>query len=69
MQRLGPGRRAKHLEVQTLVGQGEYAGELCRCFDKTRAASCTRQVSWNDENFKRTRASVRIIGVRELQQS
>ena len=31
-----------------LAEQGEYAGELCRCSDKTRAASCTRQVCWND---------------------
>ena len=31
-----------------VADQGEYAGELRRCFDKTRAASCTRQVSWND---------------------
>ena len=53
MQRLGPGAQSKAFgganvmgsatckDPCHLVGQGEYAGELCRCFDKTRAASCT----------------------------
>ena len=30
------------------VEQSGFAGELGRCFDKTRASSCTRRVSWND---------------------
>ena len=52
VQRLGPGE-----EVQTtsaagkdrshLVEQSGYAGELCRCFDKTRSKSSTQQVRWN----------------------
>ena len=49
MQRLGPGRRAKHLEVQTmwvveqdlshLAVQVEYAGERDSFADKTRSKS------------------------------
>ena len=61
MERFGPGRRAKHLEVQTwwgstagkgrshIVEQVEFAGKCCICVDKTRSASSTWQVSWNDE--------------------
>ena len=53
MQRRGPGRRAKHLERQTLwvqqlekdrshlIEQAGYAGKCCRCFDETRSASRT----------------------------
>ena len=60
MQRLGPGRRAKHLEVQTLwvqqlvkiglisLNKVDTLENCADVFDKTRDASCTRQVSWND---------------------
>ena len=50
MQRLGPDvmGSAAGKDRSLLVEQSGYAGELCRCFDKARAASCTRQVRWND---------------------
>ena len=60
MQRLGPGRRAKHLEVQTMWGstveqarlhlaeQTGYAGERGRFVDKTRATSSSGQIGRND---------------------
>ena len=61
MQRLGPGRRAKHLEVQTdaggstveqdrshLAAQIEYAGERGRFADETRSKSSTRQAGRKD---------------------
>ena len=57
MQRLGPGRRAKHLEdVGSTVEQDrsrpaeqvEYAGERGRFADETRSKSSTRQVGRND---------------------
>ena len=53
MQRLGPARRAKHVEVQTMwvqqlakiglisLNQIEYAGECCRSADETRSTSST----------------------------
>ena len=53
MQRFGPGRRAKHLEVQKmwgstvgkdwshLVEQIEYCGKCCRSADETRSTSST----------------------------
>ena len=59
VQRLGPGRRAKHLEVQTmrvqqlnmighLVEQVKYAGKCSRFADETRSKSSTRRAGRND---------------------
>ena len=60
MQRLGPGRRAKHLEVQTdgcstveqdrshLVERVKYTGKCGRFANETRSKSSTRRAGRND---------------------
>ena len=89
MERFGPGRRAKHLEVQTLwVQQLEKIGLISlnkldtlenvadvltkhvprAVLDKLAGMMNYTFSREETVNFKRTRTSIRIPGIRELQQ-